>query len=83
MPVSKPSVTEQEFNDWLQHPVTLAIKEYLKREIEAKKEEWASGVFTDQSQYSTAILNAKAIGVCEALTRVGELEFSQLGDMDA
>lgn len=31
---------------------------------EAYKDQWAAGAFSDMSQFGTAILNAKAIGIC-------------------
>ena len=45
---------------------------------EQLKSQWAAGSFTDLSQFGTAILNAKAIGNCEAFDRMIELEYEQL-----
>jgi hypothetical protein len=73
---------EEEFQEWLQHPVTEALRAWARREKESFKEQWASGAFTDQGQFATAILNAKAIGNCEALERVANIEFDQLKEED-
>ena len=75
--------TEQEFKDWLEHPATQAIHRTLRNWQQGLKDNWASGSYTDMSQYGTAILNAKAIGTCEALDRVIEIDFEQLvGESD-
>lgn len=50
--------------------MTQALTKYLERQVAELKEEWASGAFTDQSQFGTAIKNAKAIGCCEMCDRV-------------
>jgi hypothetical protein len=48
------------------------------------QEQWAAGQFTDQSSFGTTILNAKAIGVCESVDRLLNLEYEQLeGELDA
>lgn len=45
---------------------------------EREKESWASGAWTDMSQFGTAILNAKAIGKCELIEDVVSVEYEQL-----
>lgn len=69
---------EQEYLEWRQHPVTKAVFRLLWLREQGLKEQWASGAFTDQSQFGTAILNAKAIGNCEACASVRELDYVQL-----
>jgi len=43
--------------------------------VELRKAQWAAGAYTDQSQFGTAILNAKAIGFCEACEDIIALEY--------
>ena len=75
--------TEQEFKDWQDHPATKALHDLLLERRNDLKEQWASGAFTDQSQFGTAILNAKAIGNCEAVELILNLEYEQLlGESD-
>lgn len=69
---------EQEWQEWLEHPATRALHRTLRLWQEEFKDQWAGGAFTDLSQYGTAILNAKAIGGCEALERVLGLDFEQV-----
>ena len=70
--------TEQEWNDWQDHPATIAQRKVLRQWISELKERWAAGAFTDMGQFGTAILNAKAVGTCEALDKVIGLEYEQL-----
>ena len=62
----------------MEHPVTQALRQVLRKQVDDLKEQWAAGAFTDQSQYATAILNAKAIGRCETAEFVAGLDFEQL-----
>jgi len=76
--MSHRATTDQEFSEWLDHPVTKAYRSMLKKWKEELKEEWASGSFTDMSQFGTAILNAKAIGQCELLDRLHDTEVNDI-----
>lgn len=41
------------------------------------------GEFTDVSQYSSAIVNAKRVGQCEILNHLRRLDFEQMqGELD-
>lgn len=71
---------ESEFKEWLEHPITKDVKLILQARISELKNKWASGAFTDMSQYGTAILNAKAIGTCEAFDRVIGLDYVQFSE---
>ena len=56
----------------------MGLLQALSSRVESLKEQWANGVFTDQSQFATAIKNAKAIGNCELCDWVVALDFEQL-----
>ena len=71
-------VSKEEFLGWLEHPVTKALRQALRAKIEFEKERWASGAFTDQGHFATAILNAKAIGNCEGLAFTAGLDYETL-----
>ena len=70
--------TEQEWLEWKQHPCSEALQQILLNWKNELKSQWAAGTFTDLSQFGTAILNAKAIGNCEAFDKIAELEYEQL-----
>ena len=42
-----------------------------------EQEQWASGKFTDQQQFATAIMNAKAVGKCEVLDQLRQLDYER------
>ena len=71
-------VSQELWDSWLLHPVTQALRKLLHRRQEELKEQWAAGQFTDQGQYATAILNAKAIGNCEAYEKIEVLDLETL-----
>ena len=76
-------IKEQDYLDWLGHPVTQAVRQLCRLRQEELKERWASGEFTDLSQFGTAILNAKAIGNYEAYEKVRKLDYEELrGELD-
>ena len=72
-----PSMLEK-YNDWLAHPVTVRFNQYLRRERESLKEQWANGSFTAPSAEQTALLTANAVGQCEVLSTLINLEPDQL-----
>jgi hypothetical protein len=74
------TINKEELEEWLTHPVTQEVKRTLKVWQQVLMEQWASGAFTDMSQFGTAILNAKAIGQFEALARVLDISLDQLGE---
>jgi hypothetical protein len=70
--------TEAEFLAWESHPVTMLFRDRLEARLNDLKTLWASGAFTDQSQFGTAILNAKAIGRCEEITEMLDLTYEDI-----
>lgn len=75
------SAEEKEWREWLQHPCTKRLRTWATREFQGRQDQWAAGTFTDMGQFGTAILNAKAIGNCEILSDVKDLDFQQIGDI--
>lgn len=72
-----PSMLEQ-YNDWLAHPMTVRLNRYLRRQRELLKEQWAKGGFTSDTSEKTALLTANAVGQCEVLSTIIELEPDQI-----
>ena len=70
--------TEGEWAEWARHPVTKVQHKLLGQWVVELQRAWSSGQFTDLGQFGTAILNAKAIGACEAYQRVVNLEYGQV-----
>ena len=70
--------TEQEFQDWLEHPATQALRSLLLQEIQTLKDQWAAGAFTNEAQYATHMLNASAIGGIRVAERVIAMDYDQI-----
>lgn len=59
--------TKEEKHFWSVSPLTRALKCDIEASIEELKEAWASGSFTGPSMDETAQLNAKTLGMVQAL----------------
>ncbi len=70
---SRPVISEEEFQDWLDQPVTAAVMERLRQDREDLKEAWAQETF---------LLNDKAalmaLGQASALQKLLELDAGML-----
>jgi hypothetical protein len=55
-------LNHDEYNDWLQHPVTEKYREYLRKLRVDIMENWASGQYTAESAEGTAQKNAVGLG---------------------
>jgi hypothetical protein len=71
------SVTEQEFNEWRQHPVTRAIMEILDRKREIIRQNWEGGSYTDWDSSMMSLINVGNIGECKGYAYVQELDYEQ------
>lgn len=71
-------LTQERFDDWLQHPTTGALKRFLAEELASLKNQWANGAFTADSVERLALLQANAIGQCEVLQKLLDLDIQQL-----
>ena len=69
------AVTEKEFKEWLEHPVTIAIKKVLEAKRDLLRRQWESGHFTDYDMSSMALVNVGNIGTCRGYAFVQELDY--------
>ena len=51
--MSKIQVTEQEWKEWLVHPVTQRFRQFLQELVEESKEAWANGSYTQGGMAET------------------------------
>ena len=80
--MSKPTVTEQEFKEWLEHPVTKALRQMAEANREAFKETWATGGFTATEGYVKAVEEARVLGMIQVLDSLIKIEYEDiLGDI--
>ena len=68
----------EQYNDWLGHPMTVRLQQFLRLQREALKEQWANGAFTAETSERTALLTANAVGQCEVLSTLLDLQPDQL-----
>lgn len=73
-----PAITEEDFDQWKGHPVTIRLMAILKDVRESARDSWENGAFTDQSKHGSDIKNAQAIGACGIIRQLEELEFKDL-----
>lgn len=73
-------VSEEEWASWKFDPVTVALFAYLRGRVEEMKQAWVEGRFTHQSAEGTAQLNAKAMGACDTISQILDLDFEALNN---
>ena len=66
------------YEEWLSHPVTVRLNHFLQDQKQALMEQWSRGNFTAAAAEQTAQLSANAVGQCEVLSVLIDLEFQQL-----
>ena len=76
-------VTLEMWQEWLESPVTRALREWAQREQDDLKGQWASGAFTDVFQGAMAVRNAAATGACSVYGQIEELDYSLMIEGEA
>lgn len=76
--VGLPVPTEEAWKSWLDLPETAWFKQVILNRRQELKDQWEAGRFTDLSQFGTGMLNANAIGKCEAYALLEELDYETL-----
>lgn len=80
---SKELLTEELFADWLQHPVTEAVRKALGKKRRENKDAWEEGNVMDLAKDTQMLRNAANIGLCQGYKYIQELTHEQLrGDLE-
>ena len=66
------------FLDWVEHPVTEALREALAGKRQERKNDWEDGNVLNYSKDEQMLRNAAAIGECNGYRFVQELTFEKL-----
>lgn len=74
-------IKEEEWAEWRQHPVTLALNKYLREVRVGLMEQWASKAFQGETRDEILTLNAAALGQIEHLDRLIELELKDFNEV--
>ena len=76
-------ITEEDFQEWTKHPVTLAVMRLLEQKREELRRQWEAGSFTDYDAGAMALVSVGNIGTCRAYAFVQELNYEQFaGESD-
>lgn len=75
------SPEEEQFLEWLKHPETIRFRKYLLKTRNNMKENWASGRYMAPSAEESAIRSATAIGYCNALVEVLEMDYQNIEEV--
>ena len=68
-------ISEIEFKEWLEHPVTHAVMELLQKKREDLRQQWEGGSFTDYEKDTTVLVNVGNLGTCKGYAFVMELAY--------
>lgn len=68
-------INENEFNEWLQHPVTAALRELMSKKRQEIKDAWEAGAITDWNEHAHILLNAANIGECKAYSFIQNITY--------
>ena len=69
------ALMEEEFNDWLRHPMTQALVAILHAKREELRQQWEGGSFTDYDRGTTALVNVWNLGTCKGYAFVCDLTY--------
>ena len=72
------SVTEEEFKEWLLHPVTQEVMRVLEARREELRRQWEGGSFADYSIETTSLVNVGNLGTCKGYAFVMDLTYEDL-----
>lgn len=72
------SKEELDFLSWKDHPVTEKVYALFARRRDKQRHDWEAGVFQRQTAEETHIANANALGYCNALAELEDLDYPQL-----
>lgn len=75
--MSKPALTEEDFNAWLQHPGTIALKKIIEAKREELRQSWEGGSFTDYAKDTTILVNVGNLGTCKGYAFVTDFTYEQ------
>lgn len=69
------AITEQEFNEWREHPMTRALVEILHAKREELRQQWEAGSFTDYAKDGTVLVNVGNMGTCKGYAFVTDFTY--------
>jgi len=75
-------ISENEFSEWLTHPVTKAVVKLLEKKREELRQQWEGGSFSDYTMEGNVLTNVGNLGTCKGYAFVQGLTYEQFfGEM--
>jgi len=71
-------ISDRDFAEWLEHPVTVALRKVLEKKRDDLRRAWEGGSFTDYEKEGTVITNVANMGTCKGYAWVQELDWEEL-----
>lgn len=71
-------ISEAEFKEWLESPVTKALREFCDRRREELRRDWERTLPSDYLKETYVMDSVRHLGSCEAFKMIQGLEFEQL-----
>lgn len=68
-------IDKDQFDEWLDHPVTMAAIILLEKKREGLRMDWEYGRLTTETCEGTAMKSVNSIGVCEGIAAFTELVY--------
>ena len=76
-------LSQEEFQEWLSHPVTSWFRKWAEMERLELMELWAGGNFSAAFDIEMAVKNAGATGACSIYKYVMDMDYDQIcGERD-
>jgi hypothetical protein len=72
--------SDEEFNEWMDHPVTRKLFHMMAARIQDKKDAWADGAFVASLLHEQFVREATAKGYISAFVEILNLEAKDLED---
>ena len=69
--------TEEEYLDWLSHPVTKAFRRLLEEGAKGLMEQWAEGSLQSSDPHETQAASLQALGQLKIYRQLKELDYEQ------
>ena len=69
--------TQEEFQDWLTHPVTQAFRRLLEEGAKGLMEQWAEGALQSADPNETQSASLQALGQLKIYRQLKELDYEQ------
>ena len=76
-------LTPEDWESWLSHPGTVALRDWAEGLREEYRDRWESGSFIGESEHQGRANQDFALGACNVLRAVQELDYANIVEGDS